>query len=132
MREINPTDLTKWYRGSNRELLLTTYTEARKNKNLYLENWNCPILSQFDGVILHDLHKLSLWCNEKIFLEIDKLSNDSIGVLTRIATGMLNKINYLSDDQKNLIHYNLVRSTKWLQTEIILTNLRNPPDDIPF
>lgn len=132
MREINPTDLTKWYRGSNRELLLTTYQEARKNNNLFLESWNCPILSKFDGIVLSDLAKLALWCNKTIYLKIDMYNTNTIGVLTRIATGMLNKIDYLTDDQKNLIHYNLIRSTKWLQTEIILENLKTPPNELPF
>lgn len=132
MREISPTDLTKWYRGSNRELLLTTYNEARKNNNLFLETWNCPILSKYNGIVLSDLAKLAIWCNKTIYLKIDMYNTNTIGVLTRIATGMLNKIDYLTDDQKNLIHFNLIQSTKWLQTEIILENLRTPPDELPF
>lgn len=132
MREITPEQLTIHYRGLNKCLTIDTYPKARANLNLYREHWNCPIFDKFDGIVLSELAELGKWCNKSIYLKIDTLPIRSTDVLIRIATGMLNKITYLTDDQRQLIHYNLIRSTRWLQTEIILANLRNSPEELPF
>lgn len=132
MREIAPELLTLHYRGLNKCLTIDTYSKARTNENLYNEYWNCPIFDKFDGIVSFELAELGRWCNKSIYLRLDTLTIKSTGVLTRIATGMLNKITYLTEDQQQLIHYNLIKSIKWLQTEIILANLRNSPEELPF
>lgn len=50
------------------------------------------------------------WVNNKICLHIDYENFETIGVKLRIATGMLNKLESLTDLEKIQIHSNLVRN----------------------
>lgn len=58
----------------------------------------------------HDALMWLYWVNEKICLHIDYEDIKTIGVKIRIATGMLNKLESLTDEEKIQIHSNLTRN----------------------
>lgn len=131
MRKIDAKTLTKSYRSKEHNLALveSTYRKAIEDY-AHLQYWNNPVLDNFDGIVLQPLCNLLLWTNKEIFLKIPE-SVKTLEVKIRIATGMLNKIKYLSKDQKILLHNNLVNSTNWLKTEWIVFDYANH-SDLPF
>lgn len=131
MQVVTPIELTYNYRNFDKEINIDTYEKARANR-MELQTWLNPMLNCFNGIVMEDLQHLLKWTNCNIFLKIDINSFKTTGVLVRIATGMLNNIEYLTKHQKQQLHLNLIQSVKWLQAEYIVANLRNDPNDLPF
>lgn len=131
MRGVTPIELTCNYRNFDKGIDIDTYEKARANR-MELQTWLNPMLNCFNGIVMEDLQHLLKWTNCNIFLKIDINSFKTTGVLIRIATGMLNNIEYLTKHQKQQLHLNLIQSVKWLQAEYIVANLKNDPDDLPF
>lgn len=77
---------------------------------LLLGNWDVKIVNWFK------------WVNENICLTLDIDHYKTIGVKLRIATGMLNNIESLTDEEKIQIHSNLT-SNVWNEYELIQTSL---------
>ena len=73
----------------------------------------------------HDLRKWLEWVNLNICLQINSDTTITTGVKLRIATGMLNKLESLTDLEKIQIHSNLVRNVKKEEYDILT-------EDLPF
>lgn len=59
----------------------------------------------------HDLRRWIRWVNLNICLNLgSEYNSQSLGVKLRIATGLLNKIESLTDEEKIQLHSNLVRN----------------------
>lgn len=54
-----------------------------------------------------DLRELNAFVNKNIVLKFGRISDMTFGVLLRIATGMLNKCNSITEEDKLRIHRNL-------------------------
>ena len=136
MRKLEIVDLTKHYRDVVLELKEDTYVKVRNSNNKLQYNLFTMYIG-FDGIVMHDLTKLLLWANLNIFCKIDILSYNSSAVLLRIATGMLNKIEYLSKEQKNVLHQSLVDSlhrltNEWHAFKFINSHVPTKDNELPF
>ena len=83
-----------------------------------------------------ELRKLRIWIYKKIVLQLDLLNHDTIGVLIRIATGMLNKIDIPKGD-KLILHEHMVKNIQNEHFKIITECLpfvepAEPGEDKPF
>ena len=54
-----------------------------------------------------DLRELNAFVNKNIVLKFGRISDTTFGVLLRIATGMLNKCNSITEEDKLRIHRKL-------------------------
>lgn len=131
MRSIEPTELTKAHRNADGSVNKSTYSNA-SYAGVWNRYWLNPMLNSFNGIVMHELIEVLIWSNRNIFVKINSNSLNTLNVYVRIVTGMLNKIEYLTDAQKQQLHSNLIQFIRWLQTEYIVADLRNSPNDLPF
>lgn len=95
-------------------------------------------ISELEKKVVYDpeLRKLRIWIYKKIILQLDLLNHDTIGVLIRIATGMLNKIDIPKGD-KLILHEHMVKNIQDEYFKIITESLpfvdpAEPDEDKPF
>lgn len=72
----------------------------------------------------HEINKWIIWVNSRIVLQLGHANYRTIGVLLRIATGMLNKLDY-PDEFKIKVHSELVARVNAEMYRIAL-------DELPF
>lgn len=97
---LNTSDAYHYLRKHKEELLCTIRCSTRC---IHPIDW-MTIMPHADAV------KWLYWVNEHICLHIDQQSYATMGVMLRIATGMLNKVQSLTDLEKIQIHSNLTHN----------------------
>lgn len=95
-------------------------------------------ISELEKKVVYDpeIRKLRIWIYKKIILQLDLLNHDTIGVLIRIATGMLNKIDIPKGD-KLILHEHMVKNIQDEYFKIITESLpfvesAEPDENRPF
>lgn len=93
-------------------------------------------ISELQKIVIYDenMRKLTDWINRNIVLQLDLLNHDTFGVLVRIATGMLNKID-IQKNYKLILHEHMVKNLRDEFFNVIVSDLPfiDPPeDDKPF
>lgn len=95
-------------------------------------------ISELEKEVVYDpkLRKLRIWVYKNIILQLDLLNHNSIGVLIRIATGMLNKTDIPKGD-KLILHEHMVKNIRDEYFKIITESLpfvepAEPGEDKPF
>lgn len=69
-----------------------------------------------------DLKKVLIWINKNITVRLSKIDNTTLGVLLRIATGMLNKTDIPKEHQM-IFHEHMVTNLQKEYKNIILSGL---------
>jgi len=70
-----------------------------------------------------DLSALNRWIMTRIVINLGHLDYKTRGVLTRIATGMLNKIPVISKDEKNLLWTNMIHNIQKESDAVLYSQL---------
>lgn len=84
----------------------------------------CYEISDLEKMVIYDqdLSTLNKWILSRIVINLGTLDYRTIGVLTRIATGMLNKLD-ISRESKNILWLNMVKNIKKDHNDIMLSQL---------
>lgn len=84
----------------------------------------CYEISDLEKMVIYDqdLSTLNKWILSRIVINLGTLDYRTIGVLTRIATGMLNKLD-ISRESKNILWLNMVKNIKKDHNDIMLSKL---------
>lgn len=84
----------------------------------------CYDISDLEKMVIYnqDLKNLNKWILSRIVINLGTLDYRTIGVLTRIATGMLNKLD-ISRESKNALWLNMVKNIRKDHEAVMLSQL---------
>lgn len=121
--------LTALHRDIDGGLTSDTYEMTRRNT----AHWSCNPMYKPGMVVTPSLVRLLDWVDCNLLLKIDELDGITIGVLIRIATSMINKLDeHTTIEDRMYMHAKLIEVTKELRIEWFLYTIKDYGNGCPF